>query len=72
VPLPYGTHVEWLRNVQAAGQTTIDVHCRHYTIDQPRVDDAARALPTVRAGRRGVWQRLGIKNYLHLQAVKTG
>jgi len=69
VPLPYGTHVDWLRNIQAAGQATIDVHGRHYTIDQPRVDGAAQALPTVRESRRRIWRRLGIENYLHVHAI---
>lgn len=43
--------------------------CRPYTIDQPRVDSAAQALPAVRDSRRRVWQRLGIENYLHVHTV---
>jgi deazaflavin-dependent oxidoreductase (nitroreductase family) len=69
VPLPYGTDVDWLRNIQAAGQASIDVHGRHYTIDQPRVDSAAQALPTVTPSRRRVWRRLGIENYLHVHTA---
>lgn len=69
VPLPYGTDVDWLRNLRAAGQATIDVHGHRYTIDQPRVDSASQALPTVRRSRQRVWDRLGIEHYLHVQAT---
>lgn len=64
VPLPYGTDVDWLRNVRAAGRATIDTHGRHYEVDQPRVIGAGQALPLVRPSRRRVWQRLHIDNYL--------
>lgn len=64
IPLPYGTGVDWLRNIQATGRAGIDVHGRTYTVTDPRVIDGGQALPMVRAGRRRVWQRLGIMHYL--------
>lgn len=68
IPLPYGTDVDWLRNLRAAGRATIDVRGRGYTLYDPRVIDAALALPMVREARRRVWRRLGIEHYLHVDA----
>ncbi|MEV4701879.1 hypothetical protein [Actinoplanes sp. NPDC049316] len=68
IPLPYGTDVDWLRNLLAAGRATIDVYGVGYTIGEFRVIDAAQALPTVRPSRRRVWQRLGIEHFLHVHA----
>jgi len=60
IPLPYGTDVDWLRNLRAAGRATIDVHGRGYALYDPRVIDAALALPMVREARSSVspvWHR---------------
>jgi deazaflavin-dependent oxidoreductase (nitroreductase family) len=64
VPLPYGTDVDWLRNLRAAGFATIEVHGERYAVGAPRVIDAAAALPMVRPARRRVWRRLHIEHYL--------
>ena len=37
VPLPYGTGVDWLRNLQASGRGTLLVKGRRYIVTQPRV-----------------------------------
>jgi deazaflavin-dependent oxidoreductase (nitroreductase family) len=37
VPLPYGTEVDWLRNVQAAGRGVVELDGRCVTIDGPEV-----------------------------------
>ncbi|RZU53243.1 deazaflavin-dependent oxidoreductase (nitroreductase family) [Krasilnikovia cinnamomea] len=69
IPLPYGANVDWLRNIRASGRATIDVYGRRYAIDDPRVVDAADALPMVRQSRREVWHRLGIDRYLRVHAA---
>ena len=37
VPLPYGTEVDWLRNLQAAGQGVVELEGRSVTVDKPEV-----------------------------------
>jgi hypothetical protein len=37
VPLPYGTRVDWLRNLQAAGQGVVKLEGRSVTVDEPEV-----------------------------------
>lgn len=37
VPLPYGTEVDWLRNLRASGRGMLVVKGRRYAVGQPRV-----------------------------------
>ncbi len=37
VPLPYGTGVDWLRNLKAAGQGVVEIEGRSVTVDEPEV-----------------------------------
>lgn len=37
VPLPYGTSVDWLRNLQAAGQGVVELASRSVTVAEPEV-----------------------------------
>jgi len=39
VPLPYGTDVDWLRNLQAAGHGAVDLEDRSLQVDEPAVVD---------------------------------
>lgn len=64
VPLPYGTRVDWLQNVLAAGRATITVQGQTYEVAQPEVIDAAAALPLMSERRRRTFQRVGIVQYL--------
>ena len=48
IPLPYGTEVDWLRNLLAAGQAVVDLEGRSLKVDQPAVidiDDVVALLP---------------------------
>jgi deazaflavin-dependent oxidoreductase (nitroreductase family) len=42
VPLPYGTEVDWLRNVQAAGGGELQVGGARYRVRAPRVVPTAQ------------------------------
>jgi len=68
IPLPYGTQVDWLRNVLAAGHATIVVRGSHYTIADPQVLDAAAAFPLLPTRRQRAWRRLHIEHYLRVRA----
>ncbi|OBI88988.1 nitroreductase family deazaflavin-dependent oxidoreductase [Mycobacterium sp. 1245805.9] len=66
IPLPYGTDVDWLRNVRAAGRATISSQGEDYEVAQPEIIDAAEALPMLSAQRRRTFERVGIGGYLRL------
>jgi deazaflavin-dependent oxidoreductase (nitroreductase family) len=68
LPLPYGTGVDWLRNVLAAGRATIRCHGRTYDVVDPVVIDARTAAPMLSARRRRVFARFGVDHFL---TVKT-
>jgi deazaflavin-dependent oxidoreductase (nitroreductase family) len=68
IPLAYGTDVDWLRNLRAAGRARLTVQGRDHTVDDPRILTAAEALPMVPERARRSWGRLGIRDYLHLRA----
>ncbi len=67
IPLPYGTKVDWLRNVLAAGDATLRVHGETCRAVEPQIVDAATALPQLSPRRQREFARLGIKNYLKLE-----
>lgn len=39
IPLPYGTDVDWLRNLQAAGRAIVDLEGRSLSVTEPAVLD---------------------------------
>jgi deazaflavin-dependent oxidoreductase (nitroreductase family) len=67
IPLPYGTKVDWLHNVLAAGRATISSGGESYDVVQPEVIDAGAALPVLSARRRRTFQRVGIEQYLRVK-----
>ena len=64
VPLPYGTGVDWLRNVLAAGSATITNKGRTYSVVRPEVIDAATAEPLLSARWRRTLHRWDVDNYV--------
>src|SRR6185312_2900042 len=67
VPLPYGTSVDWLRNVRAAGRASVTVNGRTYNVVEPEIIDAATAGPQLSARRRRAFRRFHIDNYLKVK-----
>jgi deazaflavin-dependent oxidoreductase (nitroreductase family) len=67
VPLPYGTGVDWLRNVLATGRATVVAGGRTYEVVAPEVLDAAAALPLVAPARRRAWRLFRIENFLRVK-----
>ncbi len=67
IPLPYGTGVDWLQNVRAAGRAAISSQGEKYEVVQPEIIDAAEALPLVSARRRRTFERVGIEGYLRVK-----
>lgn len=70
IPLPYGTHVDWLRNVRSSGQATITVGGQTYDVVEPKIIDMATAGPQLSSRRRRTFQRFGIGEYVKFQLAK--
>jgi deazaflavin-dependent oxidoreductase (nitroreductase family) len=71
IPLPYGTSVDWLQNVRAAGRATIVSQGESYEEVQPEIIDAATALPLLSNQRQRTFQRVGIDAYLKVKDQPT-
>lgn len=71
IPLAYGTGVDWLRNVFAAGRAGLEVSGESFAVTEPRVIGADEALLLVRPARRRVWRLLGIERYLRV-SIRVG
>ncbi len=64
VPLPYGSDVDWLRNVLAAGSATITDNGQTYDVVRPEVVDAASAEPQLPALRRWILHASDVDSYV--------
>lgn len=71
IPLPYGTRVDWLQNVLAAGRATISSQGRNYSVVDPEVIEVAAALPILSAPRRRTFERVGVKRYLKVRDARA-
>jgi deazaflavin-dependent oxidoreductase (nitroreductase family) len=70
VPLPYGTGVDWVRNVLAAGRATITSTGSTYDVVAPEIIDATSAAALLSPRRRRGFRRLGIDKFLHVTLAK--
>lgn len=69
VPLPYGTAVDWIRNVFSAGEADIVNRGRTYHVDSPELIDATQALPELPRDRRRTFERVSIEHFLRVRVV---
>ncbi len=67
LPLPYGSGVDWLRNVLAADKATLTVDGRSYDVVAPEIIDAAAAAPELSPRRRRAFERFGIDKFVKLR-----
>jgi deazaflavin-dependent oxidoreductase (nitroreductase family) len=66
VPLPYGTGVDWLRNVLMAGEATITVGGETSRVIGPAIIEAAAAARQLSPKRRLAFERFGIDEFVKL------
>lgn len=64
ISLPYGTAVDWCKNVLAAGSGTIEDHGAWYDLIEPEIIPATVAMPQLPARYRSVFRLLGIDSFL--------
>ncbi|OAN39884.1 nitroreductase family deazaflavin-dependent oxidoreductase [Mycolicibacterium iranicum] len=64
VPLPYGTEVDWLRNVIAENHATIDVGGSSFHVANPRIISTEAAAQQLSSRRSRAFTRFGITDYV--------
>lgn len=69
VPLPYGTHVDWLLNTIAGNSATITAHGQTSAVTNPQIIDWTAALPLLKQPHRRVFNRFGVKNYVRFKEI---
>lgn len=70
IPLPYGTHVDWLRNVQASGEAVVTFQGRDYDVDEPELLDAQTASAQLPGKRARAFERFGVEQFLKVSAAR--
>jgi hypothetical protein len=68
IPLPYGSDVDWCRNMLAAGKCTLDWNNHTYALERPEIVPASVALCAFPWLERAVFAAGGFKQFLVLHA----
>jgi deazaflavin-dependent oxidoreductase (nitroreductase family) len=71
VPLPYGTGVDWLRNIRAAGGATIKVGGETFNVVGLEIIGAEAAAPQLSSKRRRAFERFGIDKFVEVTLAPT-
>lgn len=69
IPLSYGTRVDWLKNVQAAGSARLVVDGSALVVGRPEIISAAEAAQFLPAGRNRLLDWQGVSAYLRLDSI---
>jgi deazaflavin-dependent oxidoreductase (nitroreductase family) len=70
IPLPYGEEVDWLKNLLAAGQATIEAKGETYDVFEPEVIAAAEAFLLLDERHRRPWRQFGIERFLRVKGIR--
>lgn len=71
IPLAFGTQVDWLQNLFAAGRATFSVDGETYDVAEPEPRVASRALPMISPKQRRTYERLRISYYLKVKLAES-
>jgi deazaflavin-dependent oxidoreductase (nitroreductase family) len=66
IVLTYGPHVDWLRNLQVAGQGSLRWHKQEYVFQKPEFIDAKTALPALPPFIKQVLRLRGVQDFVKL------
>jgi len=69
VPLPYGTDVDWVRNILAAKRATVIHKGQTYQFRAPEIIAATQALPLLPPARRRTFERVSIEHFLRVRGA---
>jgi len=64
VPLPYGTQVDWVRNVLRSGEATVVSKGHTYRVVSPELIASTQALPLLPHDRRTTFEKVSIDHFL--------
>ena len=70
IPLPYGTNVDWLRNVRASGEAVVTNKGRDYDVVEPRILDAKTASSQLPSRHARTFERFGVEQFLKVSAAR--
>ena len=68
IALTYGPHVDWLRNLQAAGKGSLRWHQQEYVFQKPEPLDAQTALPALPPLIRYVLRLRNVQDFVKLSS----
>jgi len=71
IPLPYGDHVDWHRNIQAADHFAIVWRGRKYPVRYGAIVDDAEAMPQIHRLVRPGLKRARVKSYLKVADISS-
>jgi deazaflavin-dependent oxidoreductase (nitroreductase family) len=66
IPIPFGDATQWVRNVLAAGSSTLTWRGRDHLVVNPRVIDWSEARPRVNPVLRAIVPIVGIRSFLRV------
>ena len=69
IPLPYGTQVDWVRNVLTAGSATVVRKGETLAVGAPELIDSTQALPLLPRNRRRTFERVHIGHFLRMRVA---
>jgi deazaflavin-dependent oxidoreductase (nitroreductase family) len=69
IPLPYGTQVDWVRNVLTAGAATVIGKGETLTAGEPELIESTQALPLLPRARRRTFERVHISHFLRMRVA---
>jgi deazaflavin-dependent oxidoreductase (nitroreductase family) len=69
ISLPFGEGADWLKNVLAAGQATIETRGETWAVAEPEVIDRETAWPILSRRARLLFGLAGIERYLKLRRL---
>jgi hypothetical protein len=67
VPLPYGTQVDWVRNVLTSGRARIVRKGEVFATESPEIIADTEALPLLPRDRRRSFEKVGIGHFLRMR-----
>lgn len=70
IPLPFGSRVDWCRNVLTAGTCTLIWKDQTYTLERPELIQQSQALKAFPFAMRVLYPAGGLKEYLWLHQHK--
>jgi deazaflavin-dependent oxidoreductase (nitroreductase family) len=71
IPLPYGTDVDWLRNLLAADQAVVDFEGRSFRVDEPTLADIDNVIGLLPAPMARIVRFNGARDAVRLRVAQT-